>query len=403
MRRHTDWRHSRNRRGATLVLVAVMLLVMGSMAALAIDFARVYAGTSELSTSADAAALVGADELRRNPLASPVAMTRAFAVNNSAFGSPMIPAVADIEVGQYDPATLAFTAGPLNVANAVKVTSRRTTGTSFAGLVGLPQITPRRSAVAWIATQFQQTCIMPWGIDLTHFATVLGQPLTSPAGVDVIRSQNAAGTAGQKAITIVAGPDVNVARPGTAPATAFSALGNSIVRYQDGVEQQVGVNGPGPSAPACDQSVTYRVNSGQSVFPGQGLGAVPQTTAASVNQYVCNPRVGITDATCYDPTSPLTDGVTVYVAAVTVTGPNNAQIDALVGFRLMCVFRGGSGASDWSEPTETCPWLNGTSYPTSNYLRGTVVGYPVITQAKLGPGNTVGSVFGPSQKLMLVQ
>ena len=51
--------HLRNRRGATLVLVAMLGVVLFMFVGIAIDFGRMYAFKSQLQTRADAAAMAG--------------------------------------------------------------------------------------------------------------------------------------------------------------------------------------------------------------------------------------------------------------------------------------------------------------------------------------------------------
>ena len=56
----------KTRRGATAVLVAILIVVVGGMAAFAIDLARVYTGVNEMQTGADASALAGAIQLQHS-------------------------------------------------------------------------------------------------------------------------------------------------------------------------------------------------------------------------------------------------------------------------------------------------------------------------------------------------
>lgn len=57
----------RRRRGATLIMVALFSVAIVGMAAFAIDLSRLYVGTNELQTRADATALNAALLLQRNP------------------------------------------------------------------------------------------------------------------------------------------------------------------------------------------------------------------------------------------------------------------------------------------------------------------------------------------------
>jgi hypothetical protein len=400
------------RRGATLVLVAIMLLVTGGMAALAIDFARAYSGVNEMQTSADASALAGAHHLWRTGT-NAVTATQAFAASNSAFGSPTSLAADQVEGGFYDPVTGGFTAGSWTTANAVRVTVSRTTGSGFARLLGLAALTPTRRAVAWIGNQASQDCIKPWGISSSYLSTLLGgiSP-TSQAGINLIRANNTTNApAGQYAMTVVVGPDITNPRgsPTTPPSVFLALTGTNSSRkeYQDAIIGQ-----------ACDGVADYTVGNAETTIqtqPGQGSGDIPRTTANSVEGDVngnqanidvtCRPQTNVRDATCYDPALPgNVAGINITVAAVTPTGTNSATINMLMGFRLMCVFRGGNGNQPGaSSAQEVCPWLTAAGRTANNYTQGTLVGYPVPLTAVTGRGNSLGNTLSTNQKLVLVR
>jgi hypothetical protein len=401
MKRRSRYSGSSGRRGATLVLVAVMIIVTGGMAALAIDFARVYSGVTELQSGSDAAALAGVQRLRLNPGLSVVSHVQTFATNNRAFGTAISLATSDVQGGIYNPTTRVFTAGAWSTANAVRVTSARTTSSGFARLVGLGVLNPRRSAVAWIGNQAAADCLKPFGINATYLNTLVGQNITTSAGVAALRTL-ASTTAGRQSLTVVAGPDVNGNRPGRAPATVFSAMtfaGNSGNNtYQNAITGNY----------CNDGRADLTVGATEQIQPGNGLGDVPRATADAIEAVTrtCRVRTSTTDATCYDPVAPgNVEGVTITVATVSSLSSNSVRVESVVGFRLMCVFRGGTGNgnNNAASTSETCPWLTAAGRDANNYLRGTLVGYPVITTARTGIGNSLGNTIGPAQKLVLVQ
>ena len=112
--------HFAARRGATLVLVAIMLLVIGAMTAFALELAGVYGGVNELQTGADAAALAGALRLQRTPGVSVANQTSAWATNNSAFVRPVTVSVSDVSGGFWDPAAGTFTPGARTTAHRTR-------------------------------------------------------------------------------------------------------------------------------------------------------------------------------------------------------------------------------------------------------------------------------------------
>jgi Flp pilus assembly protein TadG len=405
------------RRGATLVLVAVMLLVLGGMAAFAVELSRVYSGVNELQTGADASALAAGLRMQRFPAASPAAGTVAFASSNNAFNSPVTISGADVVGGFWDPDARTFTPAAWAAANAVRVNVSRTTGMGFGRLLGLNSMTPLRRGTAWIANQKTVDCIKPWGIDITYMNTLLGQPLTTQAGVEALRVATTT-LGGQQSVTIIARPDITTP-PGSVAPTTFSALTNpnnsSRKAYQNAL---IGLS-------CGDGTGDYTVGGTESSYgqqPGNGAGDVPQTTANGVtlnlpgqqgNGGVVTCSYGaITDATCYDPVTGAA-GVTVTIAGLTSRGVNDVVLGMVLEFRLMCVFRGdytGNGNSNninWSPGTaraaESCPWLAAYRTPAGNFVQGTIVGFPMVGQARTGPGNGLGNTIGTSQKLVLVQ
>lgn len=377
------------RRGATLVLVAVMIILLGGMAAFAIDLARVYGGVNELQTGADAAALAGAHRLQRIPATSAAAGIITFGAQNKAFGSAITLANGDVEGGFWDPSNGSFTAQAWTLAstNAVRVTARRQTNLGFGGLLGVSSITPFRRGVAWIANQATLDCIKPWGMPLTYVNTLLGQSLTTQAGVNALRNLGRT-LAGQQQLTIVAGPNINNPRgsPNTPPTTflALTGANSSRKEYQNAI---IDLN--------CEGTADYSVSGGESQIqtqPGQGNGDIPRTTVQAVElnlpgnqgnggRQTCRAQIG-NDATCYDPATNAA-GVDLTVAAVTQTAVNSADINVLMGFKLMCVFRG-SNQPGSSSNSETCPWLTAAGLTANNYTQGTLVGYPTATE-KPGP------------------
>ncbi len=279
--RQTDWqrqlrqrkRRLSDRRGATAVLVAVLIVLVGATAAFAIDLARVYTGVNEMQTAADAAALAGAIQFQRSGT-SPVSAVQTFAgnINNKAFGNLISLPASDVEGGSWDPVTGVFTSSASwATSNAVRVTTRSTPAMSFGALMGRSSVSATRRAVAWVANQSTRDCIKPWGIDVAYLNTLLTNAITTQAGIAELRSRTST-TAGQQALTVIAAPDGNTAG-NTAP-TRFQALtGNNSSRrqYQNAIIDQ-----------ACDNTSDYSANTVTQVQPGNGGGDVPHTTVNAV-------------------------------------------------------------------------------------------------------------------------
>ena len=121
----------KNRNGAMLVLVAVVMIILFVASALAIDIAYMHATRAELRTATDAASRAASEALGRLQSTS-AATEAAFAVAsaNTVAGSPLSLAVNDIEFGTHvvEPdGRFRFVPGgsPLNT---VRIVGRRTTG-----------------------------------------------------------------------------------------------------------------------------------------------------------------------------------------------------------------------------------------------------------------------------------
>jgi len=406
-----------SRRGATLVLVAILVVVLGCMAALGVDFARAYAGANELQTGADASALAGAKQLQNNPSFTGAQLTEAGVVagSNNAFGSGITLASGDVEVGFFDPVTGAFSAGG-GVTNSVRTGAQRQTTLQLGGLFSISSLTPRRRGTAWIGNQSTRDCIKPWGMDLSYINTLLGGGLSlgSQAGINQLETLGAT-LAGQQQMTMVVGPNINNPRgtPNVAPNSYSALTGSSSSRkeYQNAI---IGTN--------CEGSADYEVGTGEGIIgqqPGQGGGDIPRTTANAIelalpgNQVpngaiaTCAPQVGgngngPVSAACFAPGNTRAAGVDITVAAVSPNGVNTVTLNSLLGFRLMCVFRGGQQPGS-GNPNETCPWLAAMGRTANNYVMGTLVGYPIVTSAIVGPGNGLGNTISTAQRLILVQ
>jgi Flp pilus assembly protein TadG len=415
-------RRLQERRGATLVLVALLIVLLGCMAALGVDFARAYAGANELQTGADASALAGAKQLQRNEQLTGAGLTEAnvVAATNNAFGTGITLASGDVEVGFYNPDAGTFAPGG-GVTNAVRTAAQRQTTMRLGGLFNISSLTPRRRGTAWIGNQSTRDCIKPWGIDLSYVNSRLGGgfSITSQAGINELR--NRVSTAqGRRDVSVVVSPNANPGSNAVVAPNGFSALtGNSSSRreYQNAI---IGQN--------CEGTADYTVGtSDEAMQPGNGSGDVPRTTVEAVEQTLngqqgnlCGPNGnsacpktcaeqatpggtnGPRDATCYDPVTGVA-GVDVTVAAVTVTAVNRVTLNVLMGFKLMCMFRGRNSPPRSGNPNESCPYMPTGVAVNSSYLGGTLVGYPQPTTAVLGPGNGLGNTIGTAQRIILVQ
>jgi Mg-chelatase subunit ChlD len=146
----------RGRRGATLVLIALLLVVLVGTAAFALEIGRMYTVRSQLQGAVDAGALAANLKLRSNPndLAGAAAAAKDFVRRNRVGWLVTVPEDAiNVEIGKWDAdlRTFAVTAdGP----NAVRVFGRQDDEPLFFGRVfNRSQFTVPRSAVAAAGSQ----------------------------------------------------------------------------------------------------------------------------------------------------------------------------------------------------------------------------------------------------------
>lgn len=150
---------SNKRRGAVLVLIAVLMPVIALMAAFAVDVAWMQLSRTELRTATDAASRAGAKILSQE---QDTDLARAAAIDaasrNQVAGDPMRLAAADVQFGSSEQANssakFVFNEG-VGPINAVHVDGLRTRGSAagpvnlfFGRLLGVQDFEPTSSATS---------------------------------------------------------------------------------------------------------------------------------------------------------------------------------------------------------------------------------------------------------------
>ncbi|HEY3394325.1 MAG TPA: pilus assembly protein TadG-related protein [Lacipirellulaceae bacterium] len=167
------------RRGAILVLAAVMVAVLLGIVAFAVDYGHLLKVRTDLQRTADASALAAVQDLIRKAdgtqdvnAARETARTYARDnVNNASFQLPE----SDILIGRYDPDSIYSNVTLLNdgTFDAVRVTARRDGAANpevplfFARILGMDEapVTARATAI------LQKASVMGPGADVLPFAT----------------------------------------------------------------------------------------------------------------------------------------------------------------------------------------------------------------------------------------
>jgi Flp pilus assembly protein TadG len=320
---------STNRRGATLVLFALLLVPLLTIAAMAVDASLWQVGANQLQVTADAAALAGARAAQLYPgtAGSPGAATspHTYATNtaaaNVAFSSPVTITNADVEPYWWDP--VGRTASPrtwaTNDYNAVKVTTRATGGRILSGIVRSSGVPVTRSAIAWIANINSSECIKPWALPYTVFydAVVAATGLSStipptlpstnpPYRNDLSQEQIAAMnllTNGnqnvQQRTVIMRGPttsSVNWPASGAFPAVADVPAINQWMGYNFNGNAGSSYQG---AVGACDATAAVGANSGATLPGANDIECYTIAALIGGNTNVCqNNGNYLTDYTC---------------------------------------------------------------------------------------------------------
>lgn len=178
------------RRGAILVLVAIVLPVLAMMMAFAIDVAWMQLVNTELRTATDSAARAGAKTLS---LTQSKDQARAAAIDaasrNRVAGDAMRIAGTDVQFGLSEQPSgrgrFVFTPGESGAINAIHVDGRRTEGSAagpvdlfFARVVGVDHFQPHQRAISTILDR--DICLVidrsgSMGLDAASTATGSGQ------------------------------------------------------------------------------------------------------------------------------------------------------------------------------------------------------------------------------------
>lgn len=149
------------RRGAVLVLLAVLIPVLAIMAAFAVDVAWMQLSRTELRTATDAAARAGAAALSQS---QDIDVARAAAIaaaaRNEVAGEGLQVAAGDVVFGssiqQDENSRFEFNPNG-GIINSVRVDGRRTNGSPagpvdlfFGQLMGVPNFTPEQAATSTV-------------------------------------------------------------------------------------------------------------------------------------------------------------------------------------------------------------------------------------------------------------
>jgi hypothetical protein len=138
------------RRGAVVVLTAILLVAILGMAAMSIDMGYVATVHSQLQRAADGAALAAAAEMNKNGLVAAANRAKQIAALNASSGGPINLADSNIEFGIWNLHAKTFTP-TTGGGNAVRVRIQQSPGLFFARAMGIGSTNVSAEAIA-IAT-----------------------------------------------------------------------------------------------------------------------------------------------------------------------------------------------------------------------------------------------------------
>lgn len=163
------------RRGAIIVMTAILTASMMALLAVTLDFSRMGSLRNELQVSSDAGALAGAIQLLPGKNVGFTALqidaragdsARAYVARNLAMQAAAT--VDSVIVGRWDNTTKVFTAGATPTDAITIVTSRQSTGLMMTGLLGVASPRIKARATAWAGAPVSSSgCIKPWAISYT--------------------------------------------------------------------------------------------------------------------------------------------------------------------------------------------------------------------------------------------
>jgi hypothetical protein len=274
------------RKGATLVLVAMLMVVLTGFVGVGVDFARAYAFKTQLKTVTDAAALAGAIE-----------MIEAFSAGTAANEAPQTAALGYVPINTLEGIQTAYSAdsnvdavawdfdnrtidvtkgsnGSLDDnydspdANAIRVVARYTMNTTFGRVFGVTDWTLVDTTIAALGGVGPQDCLKPWAVSYQSLLQALFPNGLPPEGVNynLTPEDMAALSSNQSPFTLLQGSG-NPTTPGNIA---------QVVTYEPGWADQVTDANGSPYAKAIKTSTCPNKVIGPGTWldtdPGAGSG-----------------------------------------------------------------------------------------------------------------------------------
>lgn len=170
-------RRLRNRQGATLVIVAILLTLLVGMAGVAVDISRLYVFKAQLQTTVDASALAAIIEVERGRATNAAAVALQYVPFNQVERQTATVDAGNVEPGTWDFTTRSF--APLGSwtdpgLNAVRVTATYPAAFTLATVFGVQGHTVQAVSVAALGSVGPADCLQPFGIPYSNLLYALG-------------------------------------------------------------------------------------------------------------------------------------------------------------------------------------------------------------------------------------
>jgi len=360
------------RRGAIIVMTAILTMSMMALFAIVLDFSRMGSLRNELQVSADAGALAGAIQMLPGKYApgTPQATINAGAsASASAYvaSNPAMQGTATVDsvvFGNWNNNTKVFTPGLAPIDAITIVASRQSAGLMMTGLFNRAAPRIKARATAWAGAPVSSSgCIKPWAIPYTalmsRINTYLGMANPNSAA-NLSRNFTSADLAALLAMSPSARTfDLHLGGGSSPDSTNVGITGNyqavstSPKRYDAATNTRyTGPISGGAQAYRDDISGTtcHGVAVGDSLDTNQGLAgpqntvdpltALPSQICATIKGYTDNtPKNDPTYGDCRDASGNIPTVVSMYYLCVTgCTGKSTVAIKMMGAFTLEKVY-----------------------------------------------------------------
>jgi hypothetical protein len=355
------------RRGAIIVMTAILTMSMMALFALVLDFSRMGSLRNELQVSADAGALAGAIQLlpgKDSLTASDSA--RSYVARNLAMqGTATVDSVV---FGNWNNTTKVFTPAGAPTDAVTIVVSRQSTGLMMTGLFNRAAPRIKARATAWAGAPVTSSgCIKPWAIPYTALMSRINTYLnmTNPnSTANLTRNFTSADLAALLTMSPSARQfDLHLGSGNSPDSTNVGISGNYQAVVTSPKRYDVATNTwrsgpiPGGAQPYRDDisgTACHGVAVGDSLDTNQGLAgpqntvdpltALPSQICATIKGYTDNtPKTDPTYGDCRDASGNIPTVVSMYYLCVSgCTGKSTVAIKMMGAFTLEKVYSNNS-------------------------------------------------------------